>query len=99
MSEGPLRVVARINAKSDKIGEVRKLLSALVEPTRKERGCLTYELLQNRDDPADFTFVEEWASDSTFDSHSTADHIKALTPKLQPMITEPPDIRIYSLVE
>ena len=99
MAEGPLRVVARIKAKSDKIDEVSELLSALVEPTRKEPGCITYELLQNRNDPTDFTFVEEWASDSALDSHAISDHIKALAPKLQPIVTEPPDIRIYSLVE
>jgi quinol monooxygenase YgiN len=99
MAEGPLRVVARINAKSDKIDEVRDLLLALIEPTRKEPGCITYELLQNRNDPTDFTFVEEWASGSAFDSHFLSDHLKALGPKLQPIVTEPPDIRIYSLVE
>jgi len=99
MAEGPLRVVARINAKPDKIDEVRELLSALVEQTRQEPGCITYDLLQNRNDPTDFTFVEEWASDSALDSHSISDHIKALAPKLQPIVTEPPDIRIYSLVE
>ena len=98
MADRPLRVVARINAKSDKVDEVRELLSALVEPTRKEVGCITYELLQNRNDPTDFTFVEEWASESAFDSHGISDHIKALAPKLQPIVTEPPDIRIYSLV-
>jgi quinol monooxygenase YgiN len=51
MAEGPLRVVARIKAKSDKIDKVRELLSALVEPTRREPGCIVYELLQNRNDP------------------------------------------------
>jgi len=99
MADRPLRVVARINARSDRVDEVRELLSALVEPTRKEVGCITYELLQNRNDPTDFTFVEEWASESTFDGHSISDHIKALAPKLQPIVTEPPDIRIYSLVD
>jgi quinol monooxygenase YgiN len=99
MAEGPLRVVARINAKSDRIDEVRELLCALIEPTRKEAGCITYELLQNRNEPTDFTFVEEWASDSDLDRHSISDHLKALAPKLQPLVRESPDIRIYSLIK
>ena len=57
MPAGPLRVVARIKAKSEAINEVRELLCGLIEPTRKESGCINYELLQNRDDPTDFTFV------------------------------------------
>ena len=60
MPAGPLRVVARIKAKSEAVSEVRELLCDLIEPTRKESGCISYELLQNRDDPTDFTFVEEW---------------------------------------
>ena len=57
MPAGPLRVIARIKAKSDAVSEVRELLCGLMEPTRKESGCISYELLQNRDDPTDFTFV------------------------------------------
>ena len=57
MPAGLLRVIARIKAKSDAVSEVRELLCGLIEPTRKESGCISYELLQNRDDPTDFTFV------------------------------------------
>ncbi|MDQ2856133.1 MAG: antibiotic biosynthesis monooxygenase, partial [Acidobacteriota bacterium] len=62
MSQNTLRVVARIMALPDKVDEVRSLLEALVEPTRNEAGCISYELLQNKSDPADFTFVEEWTT-------------------------------------
>ncbi|MDQ3819736.1 MAG: antibiotic biosynthesis monooxygenase [Acidobacteriota bacterium] len=98
MSTSPLRVVARIKAKPDKVGEVHELLRGLVEPTRKEVGCLSYELLQNRKDPTDFTFIEEWESDSAFDDHSATSHIKAVGPKLKEIVAEAPDIRIYSVV-
>jgi quinol monooxygenase YgiN len=98
MPTSPLRVVARIKAKSEKVGEVRELLCGLVEPTRKESGCVSYELLQNREDPTDFTFVEEWESDAAFASHAASDHIKAIGPKLQPVVTKAPDIRTYLAV-
>jgi len=90
--------VARIKAKSDKVGEVRDLLCGLIEPTRKESGCVSYELLQNREDPTDFTFVEEWESDAAFESHAASDHIKAIGPKLQPVVEDVPDIRTYLAV-
>ncbi len=98
MGERPLRVVARIKAKAENTDEVRRLLLALVEPTRKEPGCLSYELLQNRKDPTDFTFVEEWASEADFESHSTSDHIRAVGPNLQQIVTEAPEIGVYSIV-
>jgi quinol monooxygenase YgiN len=90
-----LRVVARIKARSETVSEVRELLCSLVEPTRKESGCITYELLQNTEDPTDFTFVEEWESDAALASHAASDHLKAIGPKLRPVVAEPPDIRTY----
>ena len=99
MPASSLRVVARIKAKSDKVGEVRDLLCGLIEPTRKESGCVSYELLQNREDPTDFTFVEEWESDAAFESHAASDHIKAIGPKLQPVVADVPDIRTYLAVD
>lgn len=86
MGETPLRVVARIKAKAENTDEVRRLLLALVEPTRREPGCLSYELLQNTKDPTNFTFVEEWASEAEFESHSTSDHIRAVGPNLQQIV-------------
>jgi quinol monooxygenase YgiN len=56
-------------------------------------------LLQNRNDPADFTFVEEWASDADLEAHAMSDHIKAARAKLQSVAAGPPDIRMYSLLK
>ncbi len=98
MPEGSLRVVARIKARPDSIDQVRRLLTGLIAPTRREAGCVSYVLLQNRADPTDFTFVEEWAGDSAFQGHMAAEHVKAALPRLLPIAAEPPDIRTYSVV-
>lgn len=99
MPANSLRVVARIKAKPENVGEVRELLCGLIEPTRKESGCISYELLQNTDDPTDFTFVEEWESRAALESHAASDHLKAIGPKLRPVLTSAPDIRTYSVVK
>lgn len=99
MPASSLRVVARIKAKPGNVGEVRELLCGLVEPTRKESGCVSYELLQNKEDPTDFTFVEEWESDAAFERHAASDHIKAIGPKLEPVVADAPDIGTYLAVK
>jgi quinol monooxygenase YgiN len=98
MLDSPLRVVARIKAKSDKIEEVRDLLRSLIDPTCKEEGCLSYELLHNRKDPTDFTFVEEWENEAALDNHARSDHILAIGAKLREAVAEAPDIRTYTVV-
>ena len=98
MSDTHLRVVARIRAKPETVEEVRELLASLVDPTRQESGCILYELLQNQKDPTDFTFVEEWSSDAALESHAASDHLRAIGPRLEPIVVEAPDIRVYSLI-
>ena len=93
-----VRVVARIQSRPNKVDDTRALLLELVEPTRLETGCIEYQLLQNRKDPTDFTFVEEWAGDAALEKHAASDHIRAVRAKLQSAIAAEPDIRIYSIV-
>ena len=94
----PLRVVAHIPAQSDQAERVREILLALIEPTRREPGCIAYELLRNNVDPTDFTFVEEWESDAALDAHLQTDHIRTGLAKLNGLLAGTPDIRRYSLV-
>ncbi|HKO59945.1 MAG TPA: putative quinol monooxygenase [Pyrinomonadaceae bacterium] len=94
-----LRVVARIKAKPDKVQEVRDALIGLVDPTRGEQGCIVYELLQNTEDPTDFTFVEEWESDAALATHAASDHIKETREKLKGIVGGATDIRTYTVVK
>jgi quinol monooxygenase YgiN len=86
-------------AKPDKIAETRQLLLGLVEPTRKEAGCISYVLLQNDKDPADFTFVEEWASAEALAAHMQMPYLQAALPRAMELSASPPDIRTYTVAE
>ncbi|MBL8051859.1 MAG: antibiotic biosynthesis monooxygenase, partial [Nitrospira sp.] len=54
--DSSLRVIARAHAKLDHVAQVREILTALVDVTRREPGCLSYELLQNHADKTEFVF-------------------------------------------
>jgi quinol monooxygenase YgiN len=96
MADNSVRVVARIKAKPGSESELRPILSSMLEPVRKEKGCLSYLMLENRDDPTEFTFLEEWSSDETLETH--LEGMQSNLPNLMPLIAEPPDIRTYSMV-
>ncbi len=93
-----VRVVARITARPDTVSELHPLLLGLLEPTRREPGCLRYQLLQNRADPTDFTFVEEWADEAAIDAHFATPHLQAVLAKATPLLAAEPDIRRYTLI-
>ncbi|MCZ7625998.1 MAG: antibiotic biosynthesis monooxygenase [Candidatus Methylomirabilota bacterium] len=99
MSDQGVRVVARVVARPGKIEELRVVLQGLVEPTRREPGCVTYELLQNRADPTDFTFVEEWRSEAELDAHLQSSHVRNARLKFPELAAADPDIRRYSVVK
>ena len=93
-----LRVVAHLRAKPDKIEETKSALTSLIHPTRAESGCIAYELMQNNDDPTDFTFVEEWSGDASLDEHLQTEHIKLVVSRADELFASPPDIRRYTLI-
>mgnify|MGYP000016123899 CR=1 FL=1 len=98
MSQPTLRVVARLAANPDKVAELKSLLLSIMEPTRKEKGCIKYELLQNQADPTDFTFVEEWESADLLELHLGSTHIQDAVQQLEGLAVAPPDIRRYELL-
>ncbi|MEG4502845.1 putative quinol monooxygenase [Microcoleus sp. F6_B4] len=98
MSKTTLRVVARLVAFPDKVAELKSLLLSIIEPTRKEKGCIKYELLQNQAEPTDFTYVEEWESADLLELHLGSTHIQDAVQKLDGLAVGPPDIRRYDLL-
>jgi len=98
MAEPTLRVVAHILARADTSAAIKAILETLITPTRQEEGCLRYELLQNKADPADFVFDEEWTSEAMLEQHLASPHLQAALPKLNELVAAPVDIRSYWLV-
>lgn len=98
MSKTTIRVVARVVALPEKVDQVKSILLALIEQTRPEKGCITYELLQNQSDATDFTFVEEWESQALLNEHLNSTHITQASSQLNGLIAAEPDIRIYQLL-
>lgn len=99
MSETTVRVVARVVALPDKVEQVKSVLLQIIEPTRQEQGCISYELLQNQQEPRDFTFVEEWENDALLQVHLASAHIHEAGKKLKGLVVGEPDIRVYRLIK
>ena len=93
-----LCVVAHIRAKKEKQEELKAVLTALVAPTRKETGCIRYQLYRNVQDPQDFTFVEEWVNDAALELHLQTPHLKAALLSIAQLGEGSPSINRYTAV-
>jgi quinol monooxygenase YgiN len=71
-----LQVVAVMVSKPGSQRQVADALSALVEPTRAEAGCLSYQLYVSAVDPATFITVETWNSREDLDAHLQSPHVQ-----------------------
>jgi quinol monooxygenase YgiN len=95
MAKQVVGVVARIASKPDSVEHVKRVLLEAVDPTRREHGCIVYELMQNSADPTDFTFYEEWTDEAALDAHGRSPHIAAGFARLDGHLAGPPDVRRY----
>jgi quinol monooxygenase YgiN len=88
MYKNSLKVVAIAETSADKIEELKKVCLGLIEPTRKENGCLSYELYQDTNNPGIFTFVEEWESREDLDVHLKTPHLVAASAAFGKIVTK-----------
>lgn len=81
-------VVAKIVAKEGVVENVRNELIKLVTPTRKEYGCIEYNLHQDNDDPTVFVFYETWESLACLEKHMNTGHFTRYVAAVGNMIEE-----------
>ncbi len=98
MSDTVVRVIARVRANGTNVEQVRAILSTIVEPTRREPGCISYHLLEHRSESGEFATIEEWANEKAEQNHFTTPHIQAALQQLSGLLDREPDISRYTVV-
>jgi quinol monooxygenase YgiN len=99
LPKGAIILTAIVKAKPGQEEAVKKVLVALVEPTRKEPGCLCYNLHQSKSDKAQFMFYEQWASKEALDTHANTPALKALGGKLAGKTETGGGVTFYELLK
>jgi quinol monooxygenase YgiN len=72
-----LTIVANIKAKNDTVDLVKAELLKLIKVTRKEKGCINYDLHQDNTNPVHFMFYENWQSRELWKNHMNNSDLKA----------------------
>ena len=82
-------VIAEIVSKKDKADELRALLVPFAEGSAKEPGCIAYTLMEVIGEPGRFLTFEKWTNKAALDGHMVTPEIKAIVPKLEPVLAKP----------
>ena len=98
MNATSLTVTAQVKAKPGKEAEVRRELLSLVEPSRKDPGCLNYDLHQAKDNPGLFIFHENWTSKAHLDRHLAKPDLQAVLGRVSQLVAESPQITLWEKI-
>lgn len=93
-----IKVVAKNFGDPTKIDELIQLFAKLASTSRKEPGCLRYELYQDIDTPEILTMIEEWDSQEHLDAHLHTAHFLKIAGELSKMYTKKTEMNIYAQV-
>lgn len=87
-------VVSKSIVKEDKVAEYKQKVIRLIDETRKESGCISYDLCEDMSNPHILTFIEKWESKQYLDAHMKTAHFMEIVPQLKDL-RESSELSIY----
>ena len=97
MSDEQITIVVKIKAKEEFAQKVKQEMIALAKQTRKEQGCINYDLHQAEEDNNLFIFYENWKSQKDLDGHMQKPYLKAFLENCNEWLTGPLDATICKM--
>jgi quinol monooxygenase YgiN len=70
----------------------------LVDSSRAERGCLSYNLYEDTKDSKIMTFIEEWIDEKAIQKHNNSEHFTRIVPELAKLREGKPELNLYKAV-
>ena len=96
--DAKLYVVTHVDLSPTYAPDGGKLLEKFAADTRKDKGVVRFELLDDVARKNHFTLVSVWENQAAFNAHLEAAHTKEFREKLQPMLGSPFDERLHNIV-
>lgn len=85
-----IRVLVPCTVQEEHLPRALAVYQELVAATRRETGCLSYELLQREDEPTSLLLTEEWESHDHLRAHTQTEHFVRLVAELESLeVAEP----------
>lgn len=81
-----------LKSKEEFTEKVKEHLENLAESSRKENGCLQYDLHQNIEKPNVFIFHEVWQNQEIFDKHNLQQYVKDFFEIAPNLLSEKPEV-------
>ena len=80
-----IKVIAHFYIKPEFVEKTESLFKELVEKSRKDKGCISYELFEVEGDTGHMVFIETWKDKNALDAHSKTEHFVRIIDELTTM--------------
>lgn len=97
--ERPVLISAQIHIKPDSIEAFKRMSQEILHETRKEAGCVAYNLSQDIGNLGLFLFFEEYANKQAQTFHSEQPYLATFRQRREPLLQVPAKATIYTVSE
>jgi quinol monooxygenase YgiN len=94
-----ISVVATFTPKQGQESAVEGILRGMIGPTRKEPGCLRYELYASADPEPQFVLIEAYAGQPALEAHRATDHYKSYRGRIGEALKEPIKVVVLNTID
>lgn len=92
-------VIAQFFVKENNINEFLAKCRELIKYTRREAGCVSYELQQNTEQANHYVFLEQWKSKTDLELHFATPHFSSIVPVLVEYCEQTPVVQTFQKTE
>lgn len=82
-----IRLNAFVQTEEAHCEQVKALAVELVEKSRQDEGCISYDFFESATRPTVFMFCETWANQETIDLHANTEHFKRIVAEIEKLAT------------
>lgn len=88
-------VIVHSQIKEEHLERFREITVRNAEASRREAGCVRFDVIQQADDPSRYTFIEIFASEEAGAIHKETSHFKKWLEEAPSLMVEPRTRVIY----
>jgi quinol monooxygenase YgiN len=93
----PFTLVVVLTAKEGQGKQLEELFKPAIAATRKEKGCIAYDLNRDLAEANKYYVYERWASVAALEAHLQSAHIKTLLSKIGDVLAGEPEVKFYAV--
>lgn len=74
------------------------IVEKITQQSRKEKGCISYTVHQNTQNPLHYCIIEQWEDENAIAYHNNTEHFKTLVPQMRECRTEQRQVNHFRIM-